>query len=192
MPRLTSVALTCVFLILLTGPAAWAIKDPETSVVFPDTSRCGGAAAKAAAVGVREATMGIDVYAVVLYINPRAAGKSVRATSACVKLRARFVRTVGADKVRGAWVKGFKKYGLAITDPTAKKFLAIIAGKIKKGQEMVMTTKGATVIFKYAGARVTIPKAGKLASVVKKVYLGSGSPTPTLVKDLRKRGVAKP
>ncbi len=190
MKRLSRAALFCA--LTLTGLNAWAIKDPETDVVFPDTTRCLGATGKAAGVGVREATMGIDVYAVVVYVGPKALGKSVRATSACVKIRTRFVRTVGADKVRTAWVKGFKKYGISATDPKAKKFLGIIAGKIKKGQAMNMTTKGAKVVFRYAGAKVTITGAARLASVVKKIYLGSGSPTPALVKDLRKRGVAKP
>ena len=191
MPRIYSFALVCA-LVTLVGFNAWAIKDPETGVVFPDSVKCGGAAARAAAVGVREATMGIDVYAVVLYINPKAVGKSVRATNACVRIRARFVRSVGADKVRKAWVNGFKKHGLSVNDSTAKKFLAVIRGEIKKGREMVMTTNGATVIFKYMGSKVTITKAARLASAVKKVYLGSGSPTPTLIKDLRKRRVAKP
>ena len=189
MSQLKYIALVCV--LMLMGPSAWAIKDPETGVVFPDSVSCGGGKARAAAVGVREATFGVDVYAVVLYVSPKAAGKSVRATSACVKIRARFVRKVGADKVRGAWVKGFKKYGVS-NDPAAKKFLGLINGEIKKNREMVMTTYGSTVVFQYMRAKVTIAKAPRLASAVKKVYLGSGSPTPTLVKDLRKRGVAKP
>ncbi len=190
MLRFRYLALVCA--LMLVGPSAWAIKDPETGVVFPDTVKCGGATAKAAGVGVREATLGVDVYAVVLYVSPKALGKSVRATGACVKIRARFVRNVGANKVRGAWVKGFKKHGLSTGDPTAKKFLALISGEIKKKREMVMTTHGAKVVFSYMGRRVTITKAARLASVIKKVYLGSGSPTPTLIKDTRKRGVAKP
>ena len=190
MPSIKQLPMICALLML--GSPAWAIKDPETGVVFPNKVKCDGAGATAAGVGVREATLGVDVYAVVLYVNPKAAGKSVRATSACVKIRARFVRDVDADKVRGAWVKGFKKHGLSTSDPVVKKFLGIIRGEIKKRQEMVMTTSAGKVIFRYAGRAVTITRAAKLASAIKKVYLGSSSPTPTLVKDLRKRGVARP
>ena len=94
---------------LLIASSAQAIKDPETGVSFPDSTKCAGAPAKAAGVGVREATMGIDVYAAVLYTTDKAAGKSLRGTDECVKIKTRFVRNVEAEKIRGAWVDGFKK-----------------------------------------------------------------------------------
>ena len=46
-----SAALSILLLLLLLS-SAWAIKDPETGTVFPDTSRCDGAAARAAGLFV--------------------------------------------------------------------------------------------------------------------------------------------
>ena len=184
--------LALVTMITLIGSSAWAIKDPETGLNFADTSRCSGAAAKAAGVGVREATMGIDVYGVVVYINASVAGKSMRSASGCVKMLARFVRNVGADKIRAAWLKGFKKNGLSAGDATVKKFLSVITTEIKKRRYMVMEMKGSNVYFKYMGKGVSISGAGKLARAIKNIYLGGNSSTPALVKDVRKRGIAKP
>ena len=45
MSQLKYVALVCV--LMLMGPSAWAIKDPETGVVFPDSVSCGGCCAAA-------------------------------------------------------------------------------------------------------------------------------------------------
>jgi hypothetical protein len=181
-----------VTLMLLVASPAWAIKDPETGVNFPDQTQCGGAKAKAAGVGVREATMGVDVYGVVLYVSTKALGKSVQATQECVKIRARFVREVGEGKIRDAWLKGFKKNGLSAGDATVKKFLGVIKGEIKEHKDMVMEVQKDRVIFSYMKKKVTITGAKKLATAVKRIYLGSGSPTPTLVKDVKKRGVARP
>jgi hypothetical protein len=178
-------------LLTLAGPA-WAIKDPETGETFPDKVKCEGADAQAAGVGVREATFGVDVYAVVLYVSTKAKGKSVRGTDECVMIRARFVRDVGVDKIKEAWLGGFKKHGLSAGDATVKKFLGAIKGEMKKKKEMVMITAGDKVVHKYMGSTVTISGAKKLASAIKKIYLGGGSPTPALVKDLGKRGFAKP
>jgi len=58
--RLSSLAIAAVFTFGLTITAS-AITDPETKVSFSNSSKCGGAAATAAGVGVREATFGIDV-----------------------------------------------------------------------------------------------------------------------------------
>jgi Chalcone isomerase-like len=178
--------------VLTLGAPAWAITDPETKQSFPGQTACDGVKAKAAGVGVREATMGIDVYAVVVYVSPKAKGKSIRATSECVKIRARFVRDVEADKVRDAWKKGFRKYGLSTGDATVKKFLSVIRGEIKEKREMVMMTSGDKVVHTYMGRKVTITGAKKLAAAIKKVYLGGSPPAPTLVKSVRGRGVAKP
>lgn len=178
--------------VVFASSSAWAIKDPETSVVFPDSSKCLGEDAKAAAVGVREATFGIDVYAVVLYVSPKAAGKSVRSTNECVKLSMRFVRDVGASKIKDAWIKGFKKNGLSAGDATVKKLLSITDQEIKKKGKMVIVAKGGTVVYSYMGKSVTITGASKLARAIKSIYLGGGSPTPALIKDLKKRGVAQP
>jgi hypothetical protein len=98
---------------LAISTTAWAIKDPETGVVFPDKSRCAGKQAKAVGVGVREATFGVDVYGVALYAGPSALGQSLRKTKGCVKIQAQFVRDVGADKIRKAWIDGLKKKGVA-------------------------------------------------------------------------------
>ncbi|MBW2733695.1 MAG: chalcone isomerase family protein [Deltaproteobacteria bacterium] len=171
---------------------AWGIKEPETGRTFPNTTTCGGAQAKAAGVGVREATFGIDVYAVVLYASDKAAGQSVRSTSECIKIRARFVRDVGADKIRAAWLKGFKKNGLSASDPTVTKFLGVVGGEMKKNREMVMEMHGSKVIHKYMGKTVTVTGAAKLARALKSIYTGSGSPTPELLKDLKKRGMVRP
>lgn len=178
-------------LLAMTG-TAHAIKDPETGVSFPDTARCAGASAKAAGVGVREATLGIDVYAVVVYVAKDIAKKSVRWSHGCVLIRARFVRDVGADKIRDAWKKGLMKNGVSSGDPALKKFLSVIRGEMKEKREMVMEIKRGSVAFKYMGHKVSIAKASKLGRAIKKLYLGSGSPTPALVKSVRKRGVAKP
>jgi len=171
---------------------ARAIQEPETKQVFPDQVPCDGAKAIAAAAGVREAAFGVDVYGVVLYVAPEAKGKSVTGTEACVCIRARFVRDVGADKIREAWISGLKKHGLSAGDAAVKQFLGLIGAEMKKGGEMVMTTHGDKVVFKYMKRSVTIAGARKLAGAIKKVYLGSGSPTPALSKDLGRRGVAKP
>ncbi len=178
-------------LTLAVSPAS-AIKDPETSVVFPDTSTCDGAPAVAAGVGVREATFGIDVYAVVLYANAKAKGISLRATDECVKIRMRFVRDVGAGKIKKAWIKGFKKNGLAKNDATVQKLLSITDREIKKHKEMILEIHGAKVVYTYMGKSVTITGAAKLGKAIRKIYLGSGSPTPELIKSVKKRGVAKP
>ena len=108
---------------------AWAIKDPETSESFPDQMACEGEQAQAAGVGVREATFGVDVYGAVVYVSPKARGKSIRSTDECVAIRARFVRDVGADKIKEAWLGGFKKQGLSASDATVKKFVGIIGGE---------------------------------------------------------------
>lgn len=178
--------------LMLISSTAWGIKDPETGRSFPDTTTCGGSPAKAAGVGVREATLGIDVYAVVLYVSNKAAGQSVRATSECVKIRARFVRDVAADKIRAAWLKGFKKYGLSASDATVVKFMGVLGGEMKKNKEMAMTMHGAKVTHRFMGKTVTVTGAAKLARAIKSIYVGGGSPTPELVKDLKKRGVARP
>lgn len=188
---------TGTFVIALLGAicittSAWAIKDPETGVTFPDSSSCGGAAATAAGVGVREATFGIDVYAVVLYVNAAAKGSSIRSTNACVKIHMKFVRDVGADKIKKAWIKGFGKNGLGKSDPTVQKLLSITDREIKKRKSMILEVKGSKVIYTYMGKSVTITGAAKLGKAIKKIYLGSGSPTPELIKDIKKRGVAKP
>lgn len=177
---------------LLIAGSAWAIKEPETGVSFPDNTKCAGAPAKAAAVGVREATFGIDVYGAVLYVTDKAAGKSLRGTEECMKIRTRFVRDVEAEKIRGAWVDGFKKQGLSTSDPGAAKLLGVIKQEMKKGKEMAMEVFGAKVVFRYMAQTVTISGAKKLAQAIKGIYLGSSSPIPSLVKDLGKRGLARP
>jgi len=171
---------------------AWAIKDPETSESFPDQMACEGEQAQAAGVGVREATFGVDVYGAVVYVSPKARGKSIRSTDECVAIRARFVRDVGADKIKEAWLGGFKKQGLSASDATVKKFVGIIGGEMKKKGEMLMVVKGDKVMHRYMSKSVTVTGAKKLASAIKGIYLGGGSPTPALVKDVKKRGVAKP
>ena len=171
--------------------SAWAITDPETEQKFPDTSTCGAASAKAAGVGVREKAW-IDVYAVVIYAGPKAQGKSLRSASGCVKIRARFVRSVGVDKIKDAWLDGFKKFGLAAGDATVKKFLSVVSKEMKKGSEMVITINGGTVVHRYMGASTKVTSASKLGAAIKKIYLSGSSPAPSLVKDLEKRGVAKP
>lgn len=190
MSKVRAIVITAA-LTLLASPA-WAIKDPETGLSFPDTTKCGGATAKAAAVGVREATMGIDVYAIVVYVGPAVKGKSVVGSSGCVKIRARFVRDVGLDKIKAAWKKSLKRSGLSASDAKVAKFLGVISSEMKKKREMMMMVKGGTVTHKYMGRSVTITGAAKLATAIKRTYLGSGSPTPTLIKDLKKRGVARP
>jgi hypothetical protein len=181
-----------VFSILFTtaGPAR-AIKDPETGVTFPDQVKCDGEQAKAAGVGVREATFGVDVYGVVVYVSPKAKGKSIRATDECVLLRAKFVRDVGVDKITEAWNKGFKKYGVA-GSAQAKKFLSVIKKEMKKFGNMTMMVHGDKVVHKFMGGSVTVKGAKKLGAAIKKIYLGGGSPTPKLIKDVSKRGFAKP
>lgn len=176
-------------LMICAGPA-WAIKDPETKESFSDTATCFGKAAKAAAVGVREATFGIDVYAVVLYTETP--GQSVVGTKGCVRIRARFVRDVGANKIRDAWLKGFKKHGVSADDAAVKSFLQIVSGEMKKKREMVIDIAGDKVVHSYMSKSVTVEKAEKLGVAIKKIYVGKGSPVPTLRKDLKKRGVAKP
>lgn len=179
-------------LILVLGLSthAWAIKDPETGLSFSDQSKCGGVSASAAGVGVREATFGIDVYAVVLYTAAK--GESIRSTDKCVKIQMRFVRDVGADKIRKAWIKGFKKNGLAKSDASVQKLLSITSNEIKKKQEMIVEIAGNKVIYSYQGKSVTIENASKLAKAIKSIYLGKGSPTPELIKDIKKRGIAQP
>ena len=104
----------------------------------------------------------------------------------------RFVRDVGASKIKDAWIKGFKKNGLAASDASVQKLLSITDQEIKKKREMVIVMKGGSVVYSYMGKSVTITGASKLARAIKNIYLGKGSPTPELIKDLRKRGVAKP
>ena len=181
-----------VALIVTTVGPAWAIKDSETGETFPDKIQCEGAEARAAGAGVREATFGVDVYAVALYVSTKAKGQSVTGTKECVMIRARFVRDVGEDKIKEAWLNGFKKHGLSAGGATVKKFLGVVKGEMKKKKEMVMTTAGDKVVHAYMGRSVTITGAAKLAGAIKKIYLGGGSPTPALVKDVKKRGFAKP
>jgi hypothetical protein len=178
------------FLFTMLASPAWAIKDPETGVSFPNQIKCDGEQAKAAGVGVREATFGVDVYAVVVYVSPKAKGKSIRGTGECVMIHAKFVRDVGLDKIKEAWNKSFKKYGVG--GAKVKKFMGIIKKEMKKHGNMMMVVHGDKVVHKYMGASVTIKGAKKLGTVIKKVYLGGGSPTPKLIKDVKKRGFAKP
>ena len=82
--------------------------------------------------------------------------------------------------------------GLSSGNAQVKKFLSVIRGEMKDKREMVMQTHGGEVTHRYMGRSVTIKDAKKLASAIKKIYLGGGSPAPTLLKDVRKRGTAKP
>lgn len=168
------------------------IKDPETGVVFPGSSKCMGETARAAAVGVREATFGIDIHAVVLYVSSKAEGKIVRMTNECVKFAFRFVREVSARKIKDAWIKGFRKNDLMASDATVQKLLGIIDQAIKKRGEMVVVIKSGTVVYTYIDKSIKITDARKLGRAIKSIYLGGGSPTPKLIKDLKMRGVAKP
>lgn len=180
-------------LVLLSSQRAWGIKDPETGVTFPDSSTCGAKPAKAAGVGVREATFGVDVYAVVVYASPEGFGKSLRASAdACVKIVARFVREVDAEKVRGAWLEGLGKQGLTPQDASVKRLLGAVRGPMKKSGQLVLEVQKEQVTFQYLSRRVSITSAPRLARAVKGIYLGPSSPTPSLVEDLRRRGIAKP
>ena len=184
--------LVVIGVMMASASSAWALKDPETGQAFANTSRCGGRPAKAAGVGVREATFGIDVYAVVVYVAPSVEGKSIRRSSGCVKILARFVRKVASAKVLAAWKKSLKRNGVSPTSPAAKKFLSVITGDMRKLGFMVMETKGSKVYHKFMNKSVTVRGARKLARAIRATYLGGGSPTPKLIKDVKKRGVAKP
>lgn len=179
-------------LVLVLSSNAWAIKEPETGQRFPDQVTCEGKPARAAGVGVREATFGVDVYAVVVYMSEEAKGASVRGTDACVMIRARFVRDVGLDKIQEAWHQSFKRQGLSTSDPAVKKFLSVITAEMKENREMLMVTHGDKVRHKFMGKSVTVTGSKKLADAIKGTYLGGGSPTPNLIKDLKKRGYARP
>jgi hypothetical protein len=178
---------------LLMASQAWAVKEPETGHVFPDSASCGGATAKVAGVGVREATIfSVDVYAVVAYASPKAAGKSLMGTSECVKLRAYFVRNVEVEKLKKAWYKGFSKNGLFKSDAKVVKFMSVVNKDMKKRSEMVMEMWGSKVKHTYMGSSVTVDGASALGRAIKKIYLGPNTPVKTLAKSVRKRGYAKP
>ncbi|MCA9667854.1 MAG: chalcone isomerase family protein [Myxococcales bacterium] len=189
--RLTTKALVTAAA-LLVASNAWAIKDPETGVNFSNTSKCGGASATAAGVGVREATFGIDVYAVVVYVSDSMKGKSITNTSGCAKFMLKFVRDVGAGKIKDAWAKSLKRHGVSPSDANVQKFLKVITGEMKKHKYMIFEVNGSDIFHSFMGRTVRVTGAAKLARAIKATYLKSGSPTPTLVKDVRKRGVAKP
>lgn len=190
--RAATCALVTTVLCGAVGSSAWAIKEPETGLTFPDQSSCAGEPARAVGVGVREATFGVDVYGVVLYASAAAKGQSLRQTAACVKIQARFVRDVGADKIRKAWLDGLKKKGLPASERAVRAMLGVITSEMKKKQLMVIECRKDSVQFHYMGRNVTVDRAAQLSRAIRRIYLDAGSPTPSLVKDIAKRKLARP
>ncbi|MCB9555926.1 MAG: chalcone isomerase family protein [Deltaproteobacteria bacterium] len=172
---------------------AEAIKDPETGQHFADTTTCGGQPAQVVGVGVREAMMGIDVYAVAIYASKAAqTDSSLQKTSGCVKILDRFVRNVPASKIRDAWHKGFKQQGISASDPLLKQFMAAVDSDMKKHGFMVLEIDQDRVFYRYQKRSVSLTKASALGRAIKAIYLGPSSAIPTLVKSVKALGRARP
>lgn len=104
MPRVLAV----VAIVLIAGRGqAYTFKGVE----FPPTLQVGGRTVKLVGVGMREVTVfHVDVYVLGAYVEHRTCDPARLVESDEVKvLRLRFVRDVGADKMRENMAKSFRK-----------------------------------------------------------------------------------
>lgn len=107
MRKLRNVLLSGAALAMLAVPAN---ADQLAGVTMPETVNAGGRQLVLNGLGLREATLGIDVYVAGLYLEEQASDPAAIVESDQVKrLNLAFVRDVGRDDITDAWSEGFRK-----------------------------------------------------------------------------------
>jgi hypothetical protein len=97
-----------VVLVMVLGGVAFAGK--KAGVTMPDGITVNGQQLVLNGMGLREATLGIDVYVAGLYVqHPTSNAAQLIDSKETKQLTLKFVRDVGHDKIVKAWHEGFTK-----------------------------------------------------------------------------------
>lgn len=97
-------------LILLLAWSAPALAGKKAGVTMPDTLTVAGKTLALNGMALREATLGIDVYVIGLYLEQKSKdGVAISSARQAKRLHLKFVRDVDAEDMSDAWDNGFKK-----------------------------------------------------------------------------------
>lgn len=171
---------------LLVASSAFAAS--REGVTLPDSQKVGDKTLVLNGIGIREATIfNVNVYVAGLYLEKKTtSAAAVIDPKAPKKILMHFVRDVGVDDIRGAYVEGFEKNGGKGLEGKVKKLNSWMTD-IKEGDRMSLIYepgKGVTVSIK-GKAKGTIA-GDKFAKVLYSIYFGPNPPNSDLKEGMLK------
>lgn len=176
----TLVVLIATAIALGTGAA---IGKECKGIQFPDQIQVDGSALSLNGLGLRQATvLKVNVYVAALYVPKTSSDPAVLLPGAPKELVMHFVRDVGGEDLKKAWIEGFEKNAKGEL-PALKDRIATLNGwmtDMKTGQRITFVHKEGAVEVSVGGSAKGTIKGEDFAHALFSIWLGPEPPNPEI------------